>query len=143
MHRQIREALVAAVTGLPLTGARVYTDLGRVMAAADLPGLRVGEDGEEADSLTVHAPEMQARRLSVLVEACVKDVGSPDNSLDQAAKEVEAALASGLTIGSIGLACHYRGMTRVREEADSPVGVKRLRYEIPFHTLANAPDVLI
>lgn len=142
LHTQIRAALATKLTGLATTASRVYANRLYPMDAASLPGLRIYADSEEAETLTVHAPPLLERRLSVVVEACAKAASGLDDSLDQISKEVETALAAGITVGSRTLNPIYSGMSYEDDLGDVPVGVKRMTFSILFEAAANAPDTL-
>jgi uncharacterized protein HemX len=142
LHRQIREKLETALTGLTTTTTHVYANRLQPMADANLPGLRIYADEEESETQTVHSPNMQLRTLSVSVEACAKANSTLDDTLDQISKEVETALAAGITIGAINLPVDYTGMRYDDELVDKPVGVKRMTFSISYTAMSNAPDVL-
>jgi hypothetical protein len=143
LHKQIRDALKTALTGLTTTGARAYANRLQPMTDATLPGLRIFLDTEEAQGVTIHQPQVQERTLQMVVECCAKAVSGLDDALDQISKEVEVALAAGITIGSKSLQVFYEGMEFTDEQSDKPVGVKRLRFSVPYTAMSNAPDVLI
>lgn len=143
VHKQIRSALVTKLTGLTTSGARVYANRLYPMDSANLPGLRIYADSETAEVVSIHAPQLQTRELSVAVEACALAASGLDDTLDLMSKEVEIALSSGLTVGSTTLVVSYTGMSYEDEAADKPVGVKRMTFSIPFEVAANAPDTLI
>ena len=142
LHKQIRTALVAALTGLTTTAARVWANRLRPLQDADLPGLRIYLDDEDAEGLTIHSPELYQRRLTVVVEAVAKAASALDDTLDQISKEVETALASGVTVGGQSLEVFYTGMRFDDEQADKPVGVKRMTFTLTYTAMANTPDVL-
>lgn len=141
-HKQIRGAVVTALTGLTTSGARVYTNRLMPMESGHLPGLRIYLDDEQVDAMTLHAPYAQDRSLALAVECCAKG-DSLDDTLDLMSKEVEVALAAGLTVGGKFLQPVYGGMEFTDELADQPVGIKRLRFTLTYSALSNAPDVLI
>lgn len=142
LHKQIRDALVTALTGLATTGSRVYANRLMPMADANVPGLRIALDSEESNVLTMHQPHTQDRTLNLVVECCAKAATGLDDTLDQISKEVETALSAGITISGINLQVLYAGMTFSDELIDKPVGIKALRFAIPFAAMNNAPDVL-
>lgn len=142
LHRQIREAVETLLSGLATTSTRVYANRLQPMADANLPGLRVFMDDEEVDSLTVHAPVMQDHKLALIVECCAKAATGLDDTLDASSKEVETALAAGITISGKVLPAVYAGMQFDDALSDKPVGIKRLRFFITYTAMSNAPDVL-
>lgn len=142
LHKQIRGALVTKLTGLTTSGARVYANRLMAMADANLPGLRIMLDEERATPLTVHAPHVLERELTLAVECCAKAASALDDTLDLMSKEVEIALASGITVGSATLIPVYAGMNFDDEQLDKPIGVKRLTFNLTFAAMNNAPDTL-
>ncbi len=142
LHKQIRDAVKTALTGLTTTGTKVYANRLQPLQDANLPGLRIFLDEEKADVLSIHSPVMLERTLSVNVEACAKAASGLDDTLDQVSKEVETALAAGITIGSRTLEVFYTGMVFDDEQLDKPVGIKRMSFSIPYTAMSNAPDVL-
>lgn len=143
LHKQIRAALVTKLTGLTTTASRVYANRLQAMQDANLPGLRIYLDNEDAETLTVDSPYVQGRTLTLTVEACAKAASGLDDTLDLIGKEVEIALSTGITLGSRTLDVFYAGMRFDDEQLDKPVGVKRLQFSIPFRSMHNAPDALI
>jgi hypothetical protein len=142
LHKQIRDAVKTALTGLATTGARVWANRLQPMQDANLPGLRIYADEERAEGMTIHAPQMLERELTLSIEACAKTASGLDDTLDQISKEVEVALAAGITVGGQSLQVFYTGMSFDDEQLDKPVGVKRMTFSIPFTAMSNAPDVL-
>ncbi len=142
LHKQIRDTVKTALTGLTTTTSHAYANRLQPMADANLPGLRIFMDSEEASSLTVHSPQMLERVVQIVVECCAKASTALDDALDQISKEVETALASGITISGTVLPITYLGMQFDDDLADKPIGVKRLRFSIAYTAMNNAPDVL-
>ncbi len=142
LHKQIRTAVVTRLTGLTTSGSRVYANRLQPLPDALSPTLLITLDEERAEGLTMHAPQMQERTLSVVVSAVAKASASLDDTLDLMSKEVETALAAGITVGSSTLDVFYTGMTFEDEQGDKPVGVKRMTFSITYTAMSNAPDVL-
>lgn len=142
-HRQIREAVATALTGLTSTGSRVYPNRLYPIADGDLPALRVFVDNEESNAQSIHQPYLQERTLRLQVEGCAKANAALDSTLDQISKEVETALAADLVIGSVRLAPIYTGSEYDDQISEKPVAVKRLSFDIVFYVNSNAPDVLL
>ena len=143
LHKQIRAALVSKLTGLTTSGSRVYANRLYPMDSANLPGLRLYVDGENAEVVTVHGPAVLERALEVAVEACAVATSGLDDTLDLMSKEVETALAGGITVAGRTLTPTYTGMSYQDEAADKPVGVKRMTFSLTFAAAANAPDTLV
>lgn len=143
LHRQIREAVESKLTGLTTTTTNVYANRLQPMSDATLPGLRIYMDEEDVATATIHTPALQERSPVLVVEACAKAASGLDDTLDQISKEVEVALAGGITVGSRTLYPAYTGMRFEVEQSDKPVGVKRMTFSISYTAMNNAPDVLI
>lgn len=142
LHKQIRAALVTKLTGLTTTGARVYANRLQPMQDANLPGLRIFADEERAELLTATDDYILRRELTVFVEACSKKVSGLDDELDLISKEVEIALAAGITVAGRDLEVFYTGMSFDDEQLDKPVGVKRMSFTVSFQAAAGTPDAL-
>lgn len=142
-HTLIRAAAVTALTGLTTSAARVYGNRQYPLADANLPGLRVFLNDENVETETIHAPAEQSRTVQLVVECCAKSNASLDTTCDTMQEEVEIAIAAGFTAGSKSLTPNLIGSRYDFEEGSTPVGMKRLIFEVEFYTLANAPGTLI
>jgi hypothetical protein len=142
LYAQIRGAVVTKLTGLTTSGSRVYANRLAPLPDGSSPSLLITLDEERASGLTVHQPQMQERELSLSVAAVAKAASNVDATLDLMSKEVETALASGITLGARTLEVFYTGMSFEDAQADKPVGVKRMTFSIPFTAMSNAPDSL-
>ena len=143
LHRQIREAVESRLTGLASTGSRVYANRLAPLPDSTSASLLIVLDEERVDPLSIHSPELQDRRLTLTVSAVVKGGATIDDTLDQCSKEVETALAAGITVAGQTLYPQYTGMQFDDELADRATGVKRMTFTVSFTTSAAAPDVLI
>jgi hypothetical protein len=137
-HTLIRNAAVTALTGLTTTAARVYGNRIYALADANLPGLRVYLNDERVEGNVA----LQTRTVQLVVECCTKANSSLDTTCDTMQNEVEKALAPGLTVTGklirpILVASRYDA-----EEGSTPVGIKRVFFEIDFHTMPATPDSL-
>ena len=142
LHKQIRGAVVAKLTGLTTSGSRVYANRLAPLPDTTLPSLTITLDDETSEGLTVHQPQAQERTLTLSVSAMAKASAGLDDTLDLMSKEVEVALSSGITIGGVHLDVLYTGMQFDDEQLDKPVGVKRMTFSIIFTAMNNAPDAL-
>ena len=143
VHTQIRAAVATALAGLATTGSNVFSNRLYPMESTALPGLRVFTDNESVEAETVHTPHVQARSLDLVVECCAQANADLDTTCDQMAKEVETAMAAGITVGGKTLECVLTASVYDDQPAGTPAGVKRLTFQVQFYTLNNAPDALI
>lgn len=142
LHKQIRSAVVTRLTGLTTSGSRVYANRLQPLPDAMSPTLLVTLDEETATQATFHANPIYERELRLSVAAIYKATSALDDTLDLMSKEVETALAAGITVGSRVLDVFYTGMSFDDEQSDKPVGIKRMSFSIQFTAAANAPDAL-
>ena len=138
IHKQIRDALVASLADLTTTGPNVFANRVYPLTDAELPALRISMDEEEADE---QVDGIMQREVYCIVEACAKLGAALDDVLDQISLEVESVLAGyGLRVDGREIFPVYAGMRIAFEDADLPVGVKRMRYRIQFFTWSSSPD---
>ena len=101
VRKQIRDAVVTAVTGLTTTGSNVFRNRVFPLETSKLPGLCVFTKSESVDFDTLHIPRSIMRTLDLGVEAYVVATSNYDNTLDTIAVEVEEALAADVTLGGL------------------------------------------
>lgn len=142
LHTQIRNAAVAALTGLASTGASVYANRLYPIREADLPALRISLDDESVSVESIHAPATLGRQLTLVVECCALAATALDDTCDQMQMEVEVALAAGLNVAGQVLIPYLAASRYDDEPAGLDAGVKRLEFALDFFTPADAPDTL-
>ena len=145
VRKQIRDAAVATLTGLATTGARVYASRVYPLQDADLPALRVDIGVEEVSSDSFIQNRTLDRRLQLLVQGCVKQTSTYNDTLDQVIKEVEVALST-LAAQTMGGAEHVQliGINVTLEgEGDRPIAVGTMIFEVLYFTALAAPDVAL
>lgn len=146
LRKQIRDALVTAVTGLTTTGARVYKGRAYAVESQDLPCLLVYTGGETVSNRSLPTPRLQDREVEFVVEALATAVDSSlDDSLDLICKEVEVALADNSFSGkSKGTGLKRVGAAEiVGGDSAKPIGAKRMVWGVHYAVRSNAPDTSI
>lgn len=145
LRRQIREAIVTALTGLTTTGARVFASRVYPLEAADLPGLLITTLSELSGPIDMGEPRTLERSVTLEVAAIAKSTADLDDVLDQICKEVEVALAMPVT----ALAGIAKSITltatdiEVMGSGEQPFGRARLSYTVDYYAAENAPDVAL
>ncbi|MFL9823438.1 hypothetical protein [Rhodoplanes sp. SY1] len=145
VRRQIREAFVALVTGLPTTGPRVHSGRVRPLGSGHEPCLLVYATDESAERATIGRNPLLARTLLVAVEGrvSVASAQAAEDLLDTIAAEIEARVAgSSPRLG--GLASDLvLAATRilVTAEGHRHDGEIRLLFRVSYRTRAEAPTV--
>lgn len=143
VRKQIRAAAVTALTGLATTGSSVFASRVYPLQDADLPALRISNPEESIESESMGgAGRYLTRNLTLVVEACVKQVSGYEDTVDQIVKEVEIALANNNTLGALCKWIVPRAIeTELSGEAEKPIAVATIRFEVVYVAALNAPDV--
>lgn len=132
-RQQIREACAALVTGLATTGSRVFQS--RMRPADQLPCLLVTANDESVAPGSIG--NLYERELQLVIRAFAKGSATLDDTLDQIAQEVEAAMA----------AYQRAQLDKVEvdfdDELEKPVGSIALTYRVSYFTAAGDPGQLI
>lgn len=101
LRKQIRDAVVTALTGLTTTGARVYKSRVYPLESGKLPGLCIYTKSEEISTTTINRPRTQIRTLEVIVEAYVMVNTNFDDTIDTISVQVEEALYTNALLGGL------------------------------------------
>jgi len=142
-RKQIRDALASRLSGLSTTGARVFSHRYHEFNDDELPGLRVYAESDEV--LGQMMGGRQHRRVQFVVEACAKVLTTLEDTLDQIALEVEAAIGAENTLGGLVKGgTNYEGIGdfNVQHEGEKPVGVWPLRFTADYDTDAATPQTI-
>ncbi len=98
VRTQIREAVVAEVTGLTITGANVFDSRVWVFEDVDLPAISVRTTEDELAEESEGQGLSQTRYCTVTIEARVKSMTDYTATLDNIDKEITEALADATEI---------------------------------------------
>lgn len=113
------------------------------LQAAELPGLLVFTNNESAQRLTLGAPSIMDRTLELVVEGYARATSNLDDTLDGIAKEVEVAIAGDHNLSGLAKSTTLRSTTVEMVEADQPVGMIRLTFDVSYMAREDAPDVAL
>lgn len=143
VRKQLRDAVVTALTGLATTGANAFGARVYPLQDAELPALRIFTNAEQANAETIHLPTLVGRVLELVVEGVAKATADLDDTLDAIAKEVETALAPGVVVGSKTIALVYGGCDiELSGEGEKATGSISMRFEAKLINTVNTPDIL-
>ena len=141
LRKQIRDAVVARLTGLATTGARVHG--GRTLPLSDnfSPTLFVYARAERSRTEAMGgAGRPLARQVKLVIHGYVSLAATdPEDTLDQIALEVERAMMAEETFGGLVVAIEL-SETDVNAELDDQrrrLGEIRLTYDIDYSTAAD------
>lgn len=141
--RQIRDAAKTALTGLATTGANAFVNRSddQPLQDAELPGLRIRVRASDAITSSMGVGRVYERTAELVVEGCVKRKATFEDDCYLVAKEVEIALAGGLT-GAKSV-----DIRRIEIEDDAqgekPVAVCRMTFQVLFYTANGSPDTAL
>lgn len=144
VRTQIRDAAIAALTGLPTTQHRVYAGRTRPLPAHHEPALLVYTREEVSERDAAGRPPILAREVTLVVEGRVHVAVAPDDMLDQIASEVESALAADPRLAGKALDTMLR-RTAIEALADGErhVGSVRMEFVVQYRTTQTAPGVAV
>ena len=138
VRKQIRDAIVTALTGLTTTGSNVFRSRIYPLESSKLPGLCIFTRSEAVEFDTLTISRSINRVMDVSVEAYVSATADYDNTLDTIAVEVEEALAADVTLGGLS-----KDMQTTAFEVDfsgdgeQPVAVGRFTVTVQYRTAEN------
>lgn len=146
MHKNIRDAIETAVTGLTTTGSNIFPQSVYPIAQGILPSLAIFALEEEIDLDAMGNTPIQMRTLEVAIEGLAQGAAKgPSDTLAQIAAEVEAAMAADLTLGGLVTTL---GLTEINyfygdEETAKPTGAIRLTYAVEYRTTTLDPTTSV
>lgn len=146
VRKQIRDAVVDALTGLTTTGSNVFVRPAWTRTASQLPAIEVETPVDQVDTDLSYMGSSGAsyyRRLVVRLHVIGKGATVQD-TLDQVAKEIEVALYADQTLG--GLAKSIAGLEveqELTDEQDKPTGRQVVDVTYLYTVRGGAPDVAL
>lgn len=143
IRKQIRAAAVTALTGLTTTGSRVYDSRVYPMQDAQLPGLRIDTADEQIAIGSMGVGRLHERSLDLVVQACVKENTTYNDTIDTIIKEVEVAIAANQGIGGAKYVQLKSINVANAGEGEKPVAVATMTFEVFYITALGAPDVAL
>lgn len=152
VRKQIRAALVTALTGLSTTGNNVFAGRAsdRELQASNLPALKIDTvDGGDIETLSMGGvARLLERRLVVTLTAVVKSNSTPQDTVDQIFKEVEVALSASVSANTLGgLVKHITPIgepqIEIVGEGETTVVEGKQNFLAPYVTALNAPDAAL
>jgi len=139
MHKRtaIRNAAVAALTGLPTTGVNVFVDEPHDVSEASLPCLRIDDVDEPISYESGTTPRQQLRSYALTIKSQVQSSGAGHDLRDTSAGEVETAMAAQVAAGLSGLVSEveYQGAEFGMDGSGStPIFEATLTYVFAYYT---------
>ncbi len=148
VRQQIRDAIVAKLTGLTTTEDRCIVGRTRPLAQGYQPTLLVyttpaASGGQETvRDLSMGEPRLLQRTMMVSVVGHINADHPPDDELDTVAAEVETALGGDSKLGGLVKDIILQStVSQVDAAATRHEGAIRLVYNVYYFTRENAPTV--
>lgn len=139
-RQQLREAMVAACTGLTTTGSTVSASM--VYPHNTLPSLNIIADNETTIDTSYQTNHI--RELTVTVEARSKATADLDDTLDTICAEVETAVMADSSLANLTRDI-ILSSTEIEYNAklEQPIGVARMIWLLHYYIDATAPETII
>jgi hypothetical protein len=138
VRQQIRDDIVATLTGLATTGSNVFRSRIFPLEQTNLPALVIYSKSETSEYDTIGLPRSVNRVLDVAVEAYVKGVSNYDNTLDTIAVQVEEAIAADVTLGGLAKDAQITAFEAdFAGDGEQPVAVGRFTITVEYRTVEN------
>jgi len=138
VRKQIRDAIVTALTGLTTTGSNVFRSRIYPLEQTKLPGICIFTRSEAVEFDTLTMARSINRVLDVQVEAYVSATANYDNTLDQIAVEVEEALSADVTFGGLAKDTQVTSFEAdFSGDGEQPVAVGRFTVTVQYRTAEN------
>jgi len=144
VRTQIREEIGTTLTGLTTTGSRVYQSRVYPLESGGTPALLIYTKSEDSEPTVIGSNRLSERNLSVAVEIYVKATANFDDTIDTAAKEIEAAIAADPTLNGLAKDCYLQSTEiEFNAEGEKPLGVASLIFLTNYYVREQAPDVAV
>jgi len=146
-RQQVREAAVADLTGLTITGSNVFTGRVAKLAATNLPSLKILLREEDGD-LGGQAFGTVLRRGRLIVEGRVQAGDDIEDHLDDLAAEVEGAIYSNTPaldalLQNIGAPITVVDIEEPEEGLAKRIGVIRMLFPVEYRTALADPTTIV
>lgn len=141
---QIRNAVVAYVTGLATTGSNVFEHPAYNIRDAQLPALVVALGESQTVELSIGPQSRLNQQVELTITALAKNTSGVAANLEAIAAEVETELGPhhNLGIGTKGLELQGRSV-EISADGSAPIGALTLSYLVRFMITQGAPETLI
>jgi len=144
VRKQIRDHLLSTITGLSTTGSKAYASRVYPLDSGKLPAVIVYTLSEDIVESAFSKRREQDRQLDAIVEGYVRALNTFDDTLDQIASEVEAAILADTTLGGLVKNVELTGTdTDYAGDSEQPVGTVRLTFRIQYRTVTGSPNSAI
>ena len=141
---QIRDAVLAAVTGLTTTKKNAFASRVHPVNDNELPCVLVFTREETSEPITMAQPRTMQSTLTVMVEGYVKLTTGYDDKLDKISVEVIKAIYNSTSLRAVvrDIFLSNTAITLVGD-VEKPVAVVSMSFQAEYQTKENDPETLV
>lgn len=141
---QIRQAVVAMLTGNTAAGNRVFTSRVYPLDNPKLPALLVSTPQENMGNPSMQRPRTQQRTPQLVIEGYVKARGDIEAEADALAVQVEQIIGADPALGGrVKDTMLDSTVIRLSGDGETPVAIITLTFAVLYCTKENAPQTLV
>lgn len=144
VRKQVRAAILALVTGLTSTGARVSANRATPKPAARGIDIVVRTPGEQSQDASMDGQQDRIirARLDITTKGASEDAVA--DALDQSAVEIELAIDADRTLGSLAQSMEYRGADlALNGDGERILGTLSIAYDVTVYTDRGDPETAL
>lgn len=142
IRQQVRDQVASTISGLGLTGTRVYKNRLYPLERTELPCLLVMTDAEEIEQLTANRPAVLQRMITVRIQGVAKANTDLDNTLDTISQQVETAIY-GATMSAVKSIELTGASINIDSIGEQPVGMVTMDYKVIAMTKDGSPQTAL
>ena len=142
----IRDAVITLLTGLPITGPRVFDQLPYPLVREQLPCLVVSASAPDVVPQTFDVPVTLRADVSIAIDCYVEANAGGVTQLDDIGAAVIVALSSVLTAGAKNLPVNLVSIDtpEMDSEGERVIGRRQISFAVEqVFFLANDPDTFV
>lgn len=144
VRTQLRQAALALLTGLATTGANSSTNRTLPLPKGHGTSLAVRTPTERSEDISQSGTQARVIALRVDISAKHADEDTLADLLDQAALEVEEAIAGDPTFSGLAQTYDYRGADlSMTGEGEKILGTLSLTFDVTLYTRREAPSAAL
>lgn len=141
---QIRDAVLAAVTGLTTTKKNAFASRVHPVNDTELPCVLVFTREETSERITMSPPRTMRNTLTVMVEGYVKLTNGYDDKLDKISVEVTKAIHNSTSLRSVVRDIYLINTSiSLVGDVEKPVAVVSMSWAAEYLTKENDPETLV
>lgn len=143
-RKQIRDAIVTALTDLPSTGNNITTSRIIPHEGAKLPAISVYTKNELSEPMTLSVSRRMKRVVNVVVDVAIKASNSLDDAVDAIAVSIEQAMATDTSLQNLVKSVTLTETdVQFNFEGDQRMAFMVMNYAIEYQISETDPETFI